>query len=367
MRWTRPALHSLGVLAVTLTLLEAASWAVLAIRGDAEDVSEGWYVPLGRMPDGTSVVPVQPGYDQVWHKAEFAVRVQTNAQGLREPFQVDEAAVRVAFLGDSFTFGHGVQGDERYSARYAAAAGLPAGSVASFSWLNGFQPEHYEYFLKARPGLRPRAAVIGLYLGNDLGADVSETRYDPQRNLLGLPYRRIGARGAMLSDRSVYVSPLAELLEVSRFARLLVGVVNRTPYRAGILRDGFLGPNEPNEPALDLAQVDLRENRAMRSLVRIRDLVGERGGRLHVVVIPQSFYVGVLDNPHLHASLKPRIAELLVGENLLKAVRRACEDLALACIDTSVLLGADDYYPLDGHWNASGHRKVGEALARLIR
>jgi hypothetical protein len=39
----------------------------------------------------------------------------------------------------------------------------------------------------------------------------------------------------------------------------------------------------------------------------------------------------------------------------------------LRTLDTTTLLSADDFYVLDDHMRASGHRKIGEALAAIVR
>ena len=69
---------------------------------------------------------------------------------------------------------------------------------------------------------------------------------------------------------------------------------------------------------------------------------------------------------------------LVVLEAMYSPDRRSCFVDALARetlpgwvrelhrIDTTALLDADDYYPLDEHWNASGHREVARAIAARL-
>lgn len=365
-RLASAAAQTLLIATITIALLELASWAVWTVRLRLTETTTGWYEPNGELVNGPVVLPVRRNFSYHWKRQDFDVNFTTNSRGLREEGEIDDQRVRVAFVGDSFTFGHGVSNSQRYSAWFARAAGLAPGEAVSYSYLNGFQPEHYEYFLRRMPRIRPRWIVVGLYLGNDLGADLAETRYDVSRNRLALPHRRVGAGGYMHASSQVYVSPLAEWVDVSHFARLLASVLNSTPYRSRILRQGVLGPNEPNDPALELGRVDLRANRAIQSLTRMRSLARERGGDLAVVVMAQNFYHGATGNPHLHQTLKPRLDDVVGGPNLLKAVRSVCRELDLTCLDSTAVLDAEDFFPTDGHWTAEGNRKVGEALARML-
>ena len=96
-------------------------------------------------------------------------------------------------MGDSFTFGHGVNVYDRYS--NVTARQYPEMTIVSLSYNNGFQPEHYEYFLDRHPEISPKILFIGLYLGNDLDSDLNETRIERASDgkilQLELPYRDV--------------------------------------------------------------------------------------------------------------------------------------------------------------------------------
>lgn len=272
----------------------------------------------------------------------------------------------IAFFGDSFTFGHGVEVQDRYTNIFAEK--FRTGhiqKVANFSYKNGFQPEHYEYFFRHHPQLRPQHAVVGLYLGNDLGADVAETLFDPGKDQLLLPYRRILKNGQMGNAPFAYRKPLNLLADRSLFTRLLLQLLGQTTFRQYLFKPGFAGPNSPNPVDLETGQADLLSNRAIQSLLRLRSLVEERGGALTILIIPQN-YLFRDERPHLHPDLQGSLFQLRHGNNLLIAFKALCLQQQLDCYDPSPLLAPEDYYPRDGHWTTSGHLKAGTALAQYL-
>src|SRR5262245_43760643 len=112
-------------------------------------------------------IAVKPNFSQPWRQREFQVTIRTNAAGLREDFELPPGKrIDVGCLGDSFTFGHGVNAGERYSDVVRAQLGDRL--VVSYSYADGWATPYYYLFLKEHPELVPRVAVLGLFLGNDL-------------------------------------------------------------------------------------------------------------------------------------------------------------------------------------------------------
>ena len=177
------------VAAVTIALCEAASFLALRFLRPAASlpIYEDRQVSDGR------VTPVRGNLNHRWRTFEFDVTIRTNSGGYREDFEFRLADVEFAFMGDSFTFGHGVEVSERYTNLFSnrLKGRIDPAHVVSLGRNDGFQPEHYEYFLRKHPDLRPKFVVVGLYLGNDLEPDVRETRFDRPRLTVDLPYRAV--------------------------------------------------------------------------------------------------------------------------------------------------------------------------------
>jgi len=306
---------------------------------------------------------VKPRLDVRWRTAEFDVTVRTNSEGYREDFEFSLPDVEIAFMGDSFALGHGVEAEQRYTALLAGMMKdrVDPRRVVSLSRNNGFQPEHYEYFLRKHPELRPRTIVIGLYLGNDLEPDVRETRFDRQSLTLELPYRSVEG-GAIVSTAPYRIPLLRQLVSVSGSARLIAILVNSSRWRKYLYEADAVVPNALNSPALEWGELNAFSARSFASLVNIADLARQWGGRVLLLLIPQNFYAGPVKSPHLDPALWPKIPEIVAKGGLRRAVVERCKALALDCLDAGSVMSPDDFFAADAHWNASGHVKAAQLL-----
>ena len=318
-------------------------------------------------PNYDSVLPVQENLTYRWTTNEFDVLVNTNSKGLRENFEVEYSSIKIAFFGDSFTFGHGVNVEDRYTNVFSRISKkYKYNEVVSLSYKNGFQPEHYEFFLRNVSDLKPEKIIIGLYLGNDLYSDVLETDYDVNTNSLKLPYRLIQEKGQMAINLSELAEPWSFLSRNTNTGKFFVKVLGRTALRAYLFR-GFEGPNSPNSKHIETGEVDLSKNRAMKSLLRINRLAKQRGSELNILLIPQNFYFGD-ENPHIHPDLKDayELRKIRKGNNLLNSIIEFCAVKSLTCFDPSSILDRTDYFPQDAHWNVQGNFKIGTYLDQKI-
>jgi hypothetical protein len=359
----------LVILAITLALIETVSFGVLL---------HGGYLPQRAQP-GTlqvfgdalvtdrDVLSLKKKFSQRWATSEFDVEIRTNASGYRENFEFKHSDVEVAFMGDSTVFGYGVEADERLSSVFAAKLDgvVDRQRVVSLSYKDGFQPEHYEYYLKKNPDIRPKFIVVSLALGNDLESDVRETNFDRRNLSLELPYRR-SEDGVLLNNTPFRIPYFETLIKTSYFFRLSAILINRSIYRERLFKlDGVL-PNSPNSESLELGALNSYSERAFQALMEIRDLAATWNGRVVIFIIAQNFYSGALAYPQINPQLVDKIPEILRTGGLRAAVRERCKLLHLECVDPTEMLVPDDSFTRDGHWNRAGHRKIGEMLARYF-
>lgn len=359
----RPIGTALMIAAITIALCETVSFFALRILQppSALAIYEDRLVSRGR------VAAVKALLDQRWRTAEFDVAMRTNSNGYREDFDFRLADVETAFMGDSFTFGHGVEVSERYTNLFAGRMKGKAdpARVVSLAGNNGFQPEHYEYFLKMNPELRPKHLVIGLYLGNDLEPDVRETRFDRLNLTLDLPYRAVD-NGAVINAAPYRVPFFREQIRLSRTARLTAILLNRSVYRSVLFEADAAIPNAYNSDSLDFGESNGFSNRAFESLSNIRDLVRRRGGDLVILVIPQNFYAGAVATPHLAPGLWRRASDIRARGGLRAAVLGRCKAMEIDCVDAGSVMTPQDFFAVDAHWNREGHRKAAEVLFRYF-
>lgn len=358
---------------VCISLLELGSWSILQIftKGNNEIVTNRFiFKPMSEdgafVPDRDWVLPIQENASFNWIRDEFDVNVRTNSIGLREDFEVGLKEIKVAFFGDSFTFGHGVNVEDRYTNVFANNTTIfDADEIVSMSYKNGWQPEHYEYILRNTKDLNPDIYVIGLYLGNDLDSDVKETIYNVKENKLFLPYRLIQKTGQLRNNPNLLVEPFKFLSNHSYFGTIVTKLIGRTGFRRYLFKDGFDGPNSTNSVDLELGKTDLKLNRAMRSVLRIDEIARQRNGKLVVLLIAQNYYFGD-GNPHLHRDLRNQLNQIRNGNNLLKQLKNFCNETSLNCVDPSPVLERLDFFQNDAHWNVSGHQKAGIFLSKEL-
>ena len=366
MNLTKKLLNTLIVLIVFVFCLEFASYLVLRFNGNLSAVQSTFvFKSVSKdgsfIPNKEYVLPIKENADFNWTERDFSVQVRTNSYGLREDFEVNLEDVEIAVFGDSFTFGHGVNVQERYSNVINSKLSTGGNPLVNFSYKNGFQPEHYEFFLRSNPELRPKTIIVGLYLGNDFGSDVLETEYDSNRNILKIPYRRIFPQGQIANNPSAFRFPLNFLADNSYFSELFLKVVGKTQFRANLFKAGFEGPNSLNSINLEKGKVDLFENPAAKSLIRLDKFANSIGSNLMVLIIPQNYFFGA-NNPHLSLVLQRNIQELISGRNLLSSFKDFCAVTDLNCLDTSSYLDQTSYFEHDGHWNIKGHRQIAEFM-----
>ena len=109
-----------------------------------------------------------------WVNMEFDIDVETNAQGLRSPRLISEdhpGKYRVMVIGDSMTFGHGVQYNEAYpwiaETILHEQYDMKNVEVINVSRSGAGPGEYLEYIRRLGPKFKPNLIVIGYFTGND--------------------------------------------------------------------------------------------------------------------------------------------------------------------------------------------------------
>ncbi|MFC1826746.1 hypothetical protein ACFLZQ_02300 [Thermodesulfobacteriota bacterium] len=348
---------------IFLGALEIASSVFLE-----KQISHTLTIFTGILQGKQNILDINPFYDKEIIDEEFNVLVHTNSQGYRENFEFDDSQVDIGFMGDSFTFGEGVDVRNRYS--NVAARQHPEMTIVSLSYNNGFQPEHYEYFLYQHPDLRPSILFVAIYLGNDLDSDLNETliKRDNHGKIteLALPYRDV-FKGALRNKITYRYDWFSRAVEATNLGKLVARKINSS-YR---LRRKFFAkqnvlPNTLNRLSTELGNLDQHNLRAIIALKNIARTIESRNGELHVLVIPQNFLLGTVQNPHSAYKNRLKIDELRSKNGLMKAVLALCENEGLMCHDLSRILTTDDFFEMNAHWNKNGHKKVGQFVSDII-
>jgi len=311
---------------------------------------------------------LEPGFRGRHRKKEFDVAVSINSLHHRQAeFEVAKGDwTRVLVLGDSFTFGWGVEEEESYSRLLEGQ--LDGASPRKIEVINagftaGTYPDAYYLYLRER-GLRldPDLVLVGLYIGNDINDPGS--RVWPEVDENGLPLRvRSGSTETVDGHRVRREKSFRyriPVLKNSHVAQLL--------YEGGKRIHRSFRPLRQQLKKIRLYETDYEgktlENfeRVKKLMIAMSELSRAHGAGFAVVMLPTREQV----DPAPYESLegldfdKPqRIFSEFFAEHeiayldLLPAMRAATD-------------GNTFYYIDDSHWNARGHAFAAQAIAEFL-
>jgi hypothetical protein len=289
---------------------------------------------------------LRPNLD-ISHKAsEFSARIRTTDLGYR---WIDNASLTpdYLFLGDSFTFGHGVSDEEtfadlfclRHQFRCQNLGRSGTGTFAQTKILR-YAIEHY--------GVRPARVILVMLAGCWL---------DAAGNDLGDNMRELAARsdGSTADDTKIAALAQPASESVDDFATLPLHAAN--PIRMlqrwfgdlEIVKRPMLALSRQVKGALykcsDDRQIDTAVTVTRVALTELRQLASEYRFKVTVVVV------------HPYQELGGPFARTE------QAVRRATPT-AFDLILTGADFRKDQFYPYDGHLNVAGHRNMAAILDR---
>jgi len=259
-----------------------------------------------------------PNHEWLSDTEEYQVRYRSNAQGFRdERGDAREKPHRIALVGDSLTFGHGVEFDQTYGALLEAQ--LPETAVDNFGLpafgLDQIWRSLAEVALPARPDL----VIVG-FIADDFERSLTAFRSD-----VGFNKPTFVLRDGRLASQTPADAPPGWIRFLDRHSRLFVGA-KEVVHLAGV-RFGIGSWWEPNRAILDAMRADC----------------AAAGTPVLFVYLPMA---KGLRFPALSAYMEETGASFL--------------DLG------SQTAPGELHFPLDGHPNPAGHRFVADALLAWI-
>lgn len=300
---------------------------------------------------------------------EFDTDVRISSKGFRDqdlPYARRPGTLRVLALGDSFTFGQGVEVRESWAKVLEASLGPNAevlnagvsgwGTSQEMLWL---EDEGFRY--------RPDVVVLGFYVNDfwdnaGISSDYARPRFrleagEPVATNLPLPPARRDALIGLSVSLHNHVL-LYRLFEQSwrSFQAGWLRPVDLTPIGGKRLAGRPVRAEAPVPiPAVDVTGALLSSlERSCRA----------HGARFVVLLIPGHWQV----RPSLRG-----LGSFAVQRDAYEAARSLCFARGLAALDPYPELAASEesgvvvYNPTDMHWNAAGHRLAAERLAAVIR
>jgi hypothetical protein len=365
--------------------------AYLHYRGDSVETE----TRSGRL----SMPYLQPDFRGQYMHPEFpGIRVEINSLGMRDaeanaaPLEPGDASVLV--LGDSFTFGTGVDLDETFCHRLAARA--PEITPRRLRMFNGgvpgMSPLKELVMLRAvAEGTRPEVVVVAICEANDLGEELdiaSKLRKQAQRRAVSMrpQLRSRRSEPAASPDPPVRVGGLRVLATylrattqysywkaTSATARVFEVWFEGLFLRWGLIgRDGVLWDRVLTEsfrkdrPSF----VGRAQQLVLESMQSIRAACAEIGASLVVLVIPAAAQAeparfselrghfdeqdrSSLDRTAFHADFVRALAQDLCVVDMLPTLEQAARN------------GRPSYHR-EGHWNAAGHALAADRLVPVL-
>ena len=300
------------------------------------------------LPEYGVLTTGRPGFKGYFaqNNGDFRAYIEINEFGLRNDEPISAADGRIWVIGDSMTFGWGVERPEMYSSVLAEKYGMPTYNVAS----PGTDVCGYQGLLARMPTIAtPRAVVVGLILENDLLLDPCNTKADRDLRATSSAAKNgtrrataIKIKGFMTKNFAIYNFFTVSLKRVDVLRVLLtkIGLINEPHrYRISI-------PEARVSEAVKQTAAELANFKAMLPI----------GTPLVVLIAPGRFEIK--DGNPLYRDLRnAMVAEL--GKLGVPTVDPFRSFESAGFIAT--------HFAHDGHWTVVGHRLAGEALARWFR
>ena len=294
---------------------------------------------------------------------EYRTAVCTDAEGYRiaeDAPRHRDGDVRMLAIGDSFTFGVGVNAEDAFPA--VLERRLDEGGHVEWQVRNGgvggYGPLRTAHALMSRQGnWRPEIVVHAIYVGNDLeDSDPDHFRTSP-----------VVRDGRMVTPGR---HPFVQARMFLRTRSHLYAFLRQHLY--GLYRASGLWQRSQYLDPIGLAEwpqrvTDVTWPAGQQAVQDVRDWAAERGVRYLVVVIPARWQVDdgaweryrhawgrevdAFDRDHAQREVMAALARMDVPAlNLLPVLRRAQAN------------GVAGYYSLDPHWTAQGHAIAAETI-----
>lgn len=290
---------------------------------------------------------VEANIDEIADTGETRWRVRTDEHGLRlrgDGTRLGTGA-QVALLGDSFTFGYGVDHDISF------AGLLEQGCADRARVINagqpGYGPEQALMLLQhmLAVGFQPTDVILVVYAGNDvLDAILPTSRPVVNRSIDEPPGWR---------ERVQQHSHLYRVV-----ARAYHRWFQRSPHFVHDWQE-LMRPATWEQPDLVKGKANMRQ-----SITALRDLCREHDARLYTAVLPPTAavdaYAHTLEHP------LPELQYDLPVQQML----RLLSELELPVLDLTpslAPLGSNRaFLPFDGHLSMAGHAAVAAALREAL-
>lgn len=294
-----------------------------------------------------------PGAKGCIVRSEFRTDVVINSKGLRDreyPYARPAGTKRVLCLGDSFTWGFGVDEDQTFAKVLETLLGTTFGLTHRWEVINAgvyntgtahqlayFDAEGYKY--------DPDVVVLCFCPANDFWNNTSSGLYTLRDGRLIKHTARISrpVRLRCLAQRIPGYSVLFGRSHLVTFIKYRI--IARLIYRRHV-------PDRAGDPRPSLAAEQRAEALTRQLMATLHEHCTSRNCSLAVMVVPEA-----------DCSIPQPCTRDLI--DYIKRDGIQYVDLSPRFAEEAKQ-GIDNFYPLDGHWNRTGHRLAAEILYELL-
>lgn len=356
-----------------------------------------------------------PGTETIQNSPEFSVKIKINDNGLRDgnyPFKKEKDAFRIVVIGDSMTFGWGVEADGSYP-KVLERMLNKVDSNKKFEVINisklGSGPLRFSQFLEFM-GLKyhPDLVIVTFFPGNDLNDDLKTPIKSGffytiesfcKRNFYSYFFilskiQHLGARFKNKKQTERILDPFNDehLRLIAKKANVSFDVIKERLKKVDKKKidNAISCYNKGNDYFLFLLEVFLTNPSILREQYnlsspkwkaawernkmayrKIRDLCLKNGVKILILLVPAPFQVN-----EFYLS-EWRKCGVDLDDAILKR-SKAQSEMENFCLSEGILLldlfkaFKDDtkgqyYYVEDGHWNKEGHQFAAQVIYKRLK
>ncbi len=370
----------LGKTAVAVALLGASGLATLAVV----EIGLRLFWPQTLLHDPDAFLPdpiltgrLKPGFEDRFTSPEYATRWKINEAGYRGPSAGARlpGRPRIVAIGDSYTFGYGVEEEEAYPRRLEAILRAEHGvEVEVFNLgVGGYGTTQEVWWLREaiEEGIAPDVVILGFYPGNDLS--------DSIRGEGALAAARPGALPAGVEPGSASLPEASPSLRLKRYfgSRLHLYALISDRADGLLVAFGLRNVVYPEEVETLLTPPPENVLRGWEAVSKALEAMGnlvERHGAAAVVGIPMRHQVVAASWERVRAYHERVTGRPLTGADPdapRRALAEACEGAGLPLLDLAPIFRADPdparlYFARDQHWTREGHDLAARSVASWL-
>ena len=337
----------IAILVSIVTGLGLSEALIRVAMPDWREFYSGRFMQSVAVPDHSPVITGRPGFDGYFaqNNGDFRVKISLNRQGHRNAEPAESADGQIWVIGDSMTFGWGVERAEMYSNVLENILSIPVYNLAS----PGTDICGYQSMVARMPqNTRPHAVILGLVLENDVRQ--YDCQAEAKNSRTGVGEEPKGGPGVSLVKAKQFATRNSALYNFFAVSLKRVAFVQEFLVNLGFLKKPHsVNLNIASETLANLAASTAKEVIRLKSMLPVKT-------PFTVLVIPTRFEIR--DGTPIFVELRRVVIRELFQNNIP----------VVDPLSTFKAAGfGRTHFKHDGHWSALGHKIAAEELAGRLK